>query len=98
VYAEFECMPDGSTLDAEVGLWVALPPVQQARRLVDGEVTDVVHFCDEVFDVTLGGPDGTSLYAAVANLAERRRALAQGQEDSRPGRIYRIEVDVPGPR
>lgn len=98
VYAEFECMPDGSTLDAEGGLWVALPPVQQARRLVDGEVTDVVHFDDEVFDVTLGGPNGTSLYAAVSNLAERRRSLAEGQELSRPGRIYRIEVDVPGPR
>jgi sugar lactone lactonase YvrE len=96
VYAVFECMPDGSTLDAEGGLWVALPPAHQARRLVDGQVTDTVHFDDEVFDVALGGPNGTHLYAAVSNLAERRRSLAEGQELSRPGRVCRVEVDVPG--
>jgi len=97
VYAEFECYPDGSTLDVEGGLWVALPSVQQARRLVNGEVTDVVHFDGEVFDVALGGPNRTSLYAAVSNL-QATTPPTDGQERSRPGRIYRIEVDVPAAR
>ncbi|KXF53144.1 hypothetical protein AXA44_08655 [Rhodococcus sp. SC4] len=94
-FAQFDSMTDGSTLDRDGGLWVALPHVKQARRVLDGgAVTDVIEFEDEVFDLALGGPDGTSLFAATSNLAATTPP-ADGSERARPGRIIRIEVDVP---
>lgn len=95
VFAEFDDMTDGSTLDRDGGLWVALPHARQARRVLDGgRVTDVVDFDDDVFDVALGGPDGTTLYAATSNLAATTPP-DDGSERARPGRIVAVEVDVP---
>ncbi|MFD9666145.1 SMP-30/gluconolactonase/LRE family protein [Rhodococcus sp. NPDC059968] len=95
LFAQFDDMTDGSTLDRDGGLWVAFPHVKQARRVLDGgEVTDVIEFDDDVFDVALGGPDGISLFAAMSNLAATTPP-ADGSERARPGRIIRIEVDVP---
>ena len=94
---QFDSMVDGSTLDVEGGLWVCLPHERAAKRVLGGVVTDVVHFNDEVFDVTLGGPNGTTMFAAVSNLVATT-PVPEGQERSRPGHIYTVEVDVPGPR
>ncbi|GAF48137.1 SMP-30/gluconolactonase/LRE family protein [Rhodococcus wratislaviensis] len=95
LFAQFNDMTDGSTLDRDGGLWVALPHVKQARRVLDGgEVTDVIEFEDDVFDVALGGPDGTTLFASTSNLAATTPP-ADGSKRARPGRIIRIEVDVP---
>jgi sugar lactone lactonase YvrE len=95
LFAEFECMPDGSTLDAEGALWVALPPAGEARRVFDGgKVDDVVAFGQEVFDVALGGQDGTTLFAGVSSLSATSEPT-DGAERKRPGAIRCLEVAVP---
>jgi sugar lactone lactonase YvrE len=93
---QFDSMVDGSTLDAEGALWVCLPHENAAKRLLDGEITDIVHFNDEVFDVTLGGRQGTTMFAAVSNLTAAE-PVPEGHDPVRPGHIYAIEVDVPAP-
>lgn len=94
---QFGSMTDGSTLDVDGGLWVCLPHEQAAKRVFRDEVTDIVHFKDEVFDVTLGGPNGKTLFAAVSNLTATT-PVPEGQKRIRPGHIYAVEVDVPGTR
>jgi sugar lactone lactonase YvrE len=96
VFAEFESMPDGSALDADGALWVALPHEGEVRRVRDGgEVTQVVSFDQEVFDVALGGPDGRTLFAAVSSLSATSAADADG-ERPRPGAIRCVDVAVAG--
>ena len=92
---QFDSMTDGSILDREGGLWVCLPHENAVRRVLDGRITDSVTFDDEVFDVALGGADGTTLFAAVSNLAATS-PVPEGQQPLRPGHIAVIEVEVPG--
>ena len=95
VVARFRSMPDGSTLDAEGAIWVALPHEGQARRILpDGQVTDVVTYDQEVFDVTLGGPEGRTLFAGASTLSATSEQA--GRERRRPGSIQCVEVAVPG--
>jgi sugar lactone lactonase YvrE len=94
---QFDSMTDGSCLDAGGGLWVCLPHENAARRVLNGEITDAVAYDDEVFDVTLGGEQNTTLFAAVSNLSAAS-PVPEGQERPRPGHIAVVDVDVPGIR
>lgn len=92
---QFDSMTDGMILDSAGGLWVCLPHEQSAHRVYEGQITDTVTFDDEVFDVALGGADGTTMFAAVSNLMATS-PVPEGQEPPRPGHIAVIQVEVPG--
>jgi sugar lactone lactonase YvrE len=60
VYAQLadDVNPDGITLDAEGGVWIANPEGRYAvlRVLEGGEITEAVELDTEAYAVTLGGP------------------------------------------
>lgn len=92
---QFDSMTDGMILDQAGGLWVCLPHEQSAHRVFEGEISNTVTFDDEVFDVALGGANGTTMFAAVSNLVATS-PVPEGHEPPRPGYIAVIEVEVPG--
>ncbi len=87
-----EGLPDGMTVDAEGGLWIALHGSGSIRRYTpDGRVDRVVRVpVAMVTCCAFGGPDLTDLYITTMSLgmsAEGRRAqpLAGGLFRCRPG-------------
>lgn len=63
-------VPDGLTIDAEGGIWVALWGGAQVRRYApDGRVTDIVDLpVDQPTSCTFGGDAGDILYITTARL------------------------------
>jgi sugar lactone lactonase YvrE len=71
VYAELadDVSPDGITLDAEGGVWVANPEGRHAvlRVLEGGEVTDAIELQTDGYAVMLGGPQRRHLLICASD-------------------------------
>ncbi len=84
--------PDGICLDADGAVWVANAVGRTCVRVHEGGRTSAtVELSQPVFACTLGGPDGTTLFACTApdSHAGRRSATTEA-------RIECTVVDVPG--
>jgi sugar lactone lactonase YvrE len=87
--------PDGLTMDAEGGIWVAFWDGGAVRRFgADGEVTETIELpATNVTKPAFGGPDLDQLYVTTAGLEEHQTADAdQG------GAIFVLEPGVRGVR
>lgn len=88
-------VPDGMTIDAEGGLWIALWGGREVRRHdPDGRLDVVVAVpCDHPTSCALGGPDLDRLFVTSS-----RRDLddAARREQPHAGALFTREVDVPG--
>ena len=84
--------PDGLTVDAEGGVWVALFGGSAVHHYgPDGRLADVIEVgATQVTSCTLGGPDLTTLYVTTS-----RQGLEPDDEPA-AGSIFRAEVGVPG--
>ncbi|MFE3290682.1 SMP-30/gluconolactonase/LRE family protein [Rhodococcus sp. NPDC059234] len=93
-FAEFEdgVAPDGLTIDAEDGIWVASPLGGELIRLnAEGTVTDRLAVANP-YAVALGGADGRDLFVCTSGSWIVEDAL-----DEQSGAIVRLRVDVPAP-
>lgn len=85
-----EGMPDGMTVDAEGGVWVAVVggPGEVVRFKPDGTVAERIKVpARTVTSVAFGGPDMRDLYVVTANNSEVRE---------RKGTIFRARSDAAG--
>lgn len=84
-------VPDGISLDAEGGIWVASPVGQVCVRVLEGgSITDRID-CDRgVYACMLGDTDRRTLYLCTAGDSD------PAQTGVRSGRIERVRVAVPG--
>jgi sugar lactone lactonase YvrE len=84
--------PDGLTVDADGGVWVALNHSGTVRRYTPAGVQDVVIEVParQVTACTFGGPDLTDLYITTS-----REGLADG-DDPLAGALFRASVGVIG--
>jgi len=84
--------PDGLTVDAEGGVWVALFGGSAVHHYgPDGRLADVIEVgATQVTSCTLGGPDLTTLYITTS-----RQGLEPDDEPS-AGAIFRAQVGVTG--
>lgn len=84
--------PDGLTVDAEGGVWVALYQGSAVHHYdADGQLADVIEVdASQVTSCTLGGPDLSTLYITTSreNLADDEQPAA--------GSVFRAEVGVRG--
>ncbi|WP_375426110.1 SMP-30/gluconolactonase/LRE family protein [uncultured Friedmanniella sp.] len=80
--------PDGLTVDADGGVWVALYRGSAVHHYdADGALTDVVEVdATQVTSCTLGGPDLSTLYITTS-----REGLAE-KEQPAAGSIFRADV------
>jgi sugar lactone lactonase YvrE len=94
VLATFDDGPDALTLDAELGIWAGFPGKSCYRRVDrDGTQTDEISVPDwATVACTLGGPDGRTLFLAMAQFASVAALLAGESK----GRIQATTVAVPG--
>jgi len=83
-------IPDGLTVDAEGGVWLALFGGGAVRRYgPDGTLDLVLELpARKVTACCFGGPDGRDLYVTTASI---------GGEPAPAGCVFVAEVDVPGP-
>ena len=82
--------PDGCCLDAENGIWVAIPTTFGLVRVVEGgEITDRISLEHDAFACMLGGPEGKTLYVCTAEDSNPHHS------ENRSGRIEAIEVRIP---
>lgn len=90
--ADEDGAPDGLTVDAQGGVWVALNQGGQVRRYTPaGALDEVVEVpVAGVTACTLGGPDLDELFITTS-----REDLAPG-EDPQAGALFRAVVGVPG--
>jgi sugar lactone lactonase YvrE len=88
-------MPDGMTIDAEGGLWVAFWGGWDVRRIApDGSVDAVVTVpAAQVTSCTFGGPDLRDLYITTAATGLAGDAL-RGQPTA--GGLFHVRPGVPG--
>lgn len=85
-----EGMPDGMTVDAEGGVWVAVVggPGEVVRFKPDGAVRERIKVpARTVTSVAFGGPDMRDLYVVTANNSEVRE---------RKGTIFRARSEIAG--
>jgi sugar lactone lactonase YvrE len=84
--------PDGLTVDAEGGVWVAMFGGSAVRRYAADGVLDVVVEIParQVTACTFGGPDLDDLYVTTS-----RQGLPEG-DDPTAGSLFRVEVGVRG--
>lgn len=84
--------PDGLTVDADGGIWLAIYGGSAVHRYTaGGELDEVVHLpCSHVTAVTFGGPDLRDLYITTS-----RENLPEGAEPD-AGSIYRTRATVAG--
>lgn len=88
-----ECgMPDGLTVDAEGGVWVALYGGSAVRRYTsDGKLDEVVEVgARQVTACALGGSSLDQLYITTS------RESLQAGDDAAAGALFRADVGVPG--
>lgn len=71
IYAQLseDVQPDGISLDAEGGVWIANPEGRYAalRVLEGGEITDAIELDSEGYAVMLGGPQGKHLLICASD-------------------------------
>jgi sugar lactone lactonase YvrE len=83
--------PDGLTVDAEGGVWVALSNGGAVRRYVDGKLDQLVELpVKKVTACTFGGDALDELFITTS-----REGLAPG-EDPRAGSLFRVVPGVAG--
>lgn len=84
-----EGWPDGMTVDAEGGVWVAVVRFGEVVRFKnDGTVDQRIKMpAQMVTSLTFGGPDMRDLYVVTADNAE---------DAARKGTIFRMRSDIPG--
>ncbi|MCE1177730.1 MAG: SMP-30/gluconolactonase/LRE family protein [Micrococcales bacterium] len=89
---EGDGMPDGLTVDAEGGVWVALWGGSAVRRYSpDGELTaEIALPVSQVSALTFGGPDLATLFITTS-----RESLPDGQEPD-AGSVYAARPGVRG--
>ena len=87
--------PDGTTIDAEGCLWVALWQGGQVRRYSrQGELMETVALpCSNVTKIALGGADLKTAFVTTARVGLSQEALTA---QHLAGSIFAFEVDVPG--
>ena len=85
-------LPDGLTVDAEGGVWVAMNGSGQVRRYTsEGSLDEIVEVpARQVTACTLGGPNLTDLYITTS-----RENLAP-EDDPLAGALFCARVTVPG--
>jgi sugar lactone lactonase YvrE len=83
-------LPDGIVLDAEGGIWVAMPFSGEVVRVgPGGAVTERIKI-DSAYAVALGGPDGRDLFVCTApSWVPEEAARLRG------GAIQRTRVEIP---
>jgi sugar lactone lactonase YvrE len=93
LWAKLEgAVPDGICLDAEGAIWVASPLGNALLRVLEGgRVTDRVEVSRRAIACALGGADRRTLYACTSDGFAPEPCRA-----TRPARIERARVDVPG--
>ncbi|HWH95299.1 MAG TPA: SMP-30/gluconolactonase/LRE family protein [Baekduia sp.] len=93
VLAELEAPPDGICLDAEGGVWAALPEASRFVRIGPNGAVDAVIDAPAPWAIAcvLGGPDRRTLLMSSADTDLHR--LRNGDSS---GRVDAVEVDVPG--
>ncbi len=85
------CVPDGCTLDADGGIWVADAGGTRVVRVVEGgEITAEIATPDPAFACMLGGTEGTTLFVLTAPSSNPAEIAGKGA-----GRILTTTVDVP---
>lgn len=88
-----ERFPDGCTLDAAGGLWVATPPRREAVRVVEGgEITDVVSTRYPCIACMLGGDDDRTLFLCTSAWSD---PSVRVDEDDPKGLIETAQVVHP---
>lgn len=88
-------LPDGMTLDAEDGMWVAFFGSGQVRRY-DAAGQESIRYHLPVScpaSVTLGGPDLRDLFVVTSS---HRLTEDEAKVQNLAGSVLRIRVDVPG--
>lgn len=95
-FAECPASPDGIGLDADGGVWAALPRLGHVARFVDGgEITDVVTVPlgkGKTVACLLGGHDRRTLYVTVGvEVYDFEKSAREAQ-----GSIWTSRVDVSG--
>ncbi len=73
------CVPDGCTLDADGGIWVADAGGQRVVRYVEGgTITDTIETDQPAFACMLGGSDGTTLFILTAPSSNPKDVAGRG--------------------
>jgi len=87
--------PDGMSIDAEGGLWIAFWDAAEIRRYgPDGAPDVVVHVpATQVTSAVLGGPDLRDLFITSARTGLSADALAQ---QPHAGGLFHVRVQLPG--
>ena len=90
-----EGFPDGMTVDAEGGLWIAhWGAGKVTRRDAQGALLQTIALpCSQVSSCTFGGPELRTLYITTA-----RKELTPEQLEREPlaGGLFAIELDIAG--
>ena len=86
-------VPDGISLDAAGGVWVASDKTHRVYRVLEGgEITDEVDMgSTQATACMLGGEDGRTLLITASDSHDRRIIY-----DNPTGRLFTVRVDVPG--
>ena len=87
-------VPDGMTLDAEGGIWVALWGGGVVHRYLDGQLAQVIRLpVSQATSCAFGGADLDELYVTSA-----REGLSREQREAQPlaGAVFRVRPGVRG--
>jgi sugar lactone lactonase YvrE len=86
--------PDGVCIDAENAVWYADVPNKRCVRVREGgDVLQTIPFDRGCFACTLGGADGRTLFVTANDWRGPENMTAQ-----RTGRVFMVDVAVPGAR
>lgn len=93
IFAKFDALLDGLTLDSAGGVWVCQPYVHRIIRVVrGGQITHQIGFGDlKPVACCLGGPKLSTLFVVAADYTLERMAV-----DDTSASIFTIEVETPG--
>ena len=86
-------VPDGISLDAEGGVWVASDKTHRVYRVVEGgEITDEIDMgTTQATACMLGGADGRTLLITASESHDRNVIY-----DNPTGQLFTVRVEVPG--
>lgn len=94
-FSEQDGSPDGMTIDAEGGLWIAQWGAGKlTRRDADGTVLQTVALpCSHVTSCAFGGPDLKTLFITTARVGLSEQQL---ESEALAGGLFMIRLDVAG--